>query len=451
MSAHGEKLLNKYLETLQQSKTARTVIAAMMGLAMLGVAAYFIYDLLPRQYQLTITGGDILGNRHFVAKVLQEEVVHDGVSLRIVPSHGTLEALEAVDAGTLDLALIQGGLDANLPNIRHVATLAPETLHFLVRPNIRTVGDLKGRTINLGGKSGGTRVVGKQLLGFSGLEEGVDYVETNFSIEDIVSMRAERLPDAVVNLSFLPAYIADFLVKERGYRLLEIPFPSSLALRAGWVADGRILAYTYSITPPVPERDVKTVGVNLHLVANSKVDAKAVFKVLESLYGPKVESRLRMRFDERNVTIPSGYQLSEGTMAFLDRGKPLFSAKMLDAFKSIFGLVMTGLSGFIVMLRWFKGQQSTDDKTFKGYVKLVAQIEREARELDARTTATRADVQALEGRLSALKEKTLMEYTTGMFKDATVVEKLMVGIADTRSYLLAVAARIDSRVAVSVG
>ena len=173
--------------------------------------------------------------------------------------------------------------------------------------------------------------------------------------------------------------------------------------------------------------------------------------MLEALYGPKVESRLRMRFDERNVTVPSGYPLSEGTMAFLDRGKPLFSAKMLDAFKSIFGLVMTGLSGFIVMLRWFKGQQSTDDKTFKGYVKLVAQIEREARELDARPDATRADVQVLEGRLSTLKEKTLMEYTTGMFKDATVVEKLMVGIADTRSYLLAVAGRIDSRVSVSVG
>lgn len=445
MSAHGEKLLNKYLERLQQSQTARSIIAALMGLAVLGVAGYFVYDLIPRQYHLSITGGDILGNRHFVAKVLQEELGPEGVALRIAPSHGTMEALEAVESGALDLALIQGGLDANLPHIRHVATLAPETLHFLVRPEIRGVGDLKGKSVNLGGKSGGTRIVAKQLLAFSGLEEGVDYVETNFSVEDIAGMRAERLPDAVVNLSFLPAYIADFLIKERGYRLLEIPFPASLALRAGWVADGKILAYTYNISPPVPERDVKTVGVNLHLVANSKVDAKAVFKVLEALYGPKVESRLRMRFDERNITVPSGYPLSDGTVAFLDRGKPLFSAKMLDALKSIFGLVMTGLSGFIVMLRWFKGQQSTDDRTFKGYVKLVGEVEREVRELDARPDATRADVQILEGKLSALKEKTLKDYPSGMFKDSSVVEKLMVGIADTRSYLLVVAGRVDAR------
>lgn len=445
MSAHGEKLLNKYLEKLQSSEKARKAIGFAMIFAVLCVAGYFIYDLIPRSYHVSITGGDILGNRHFVAKVLQDEIVADGVTMRIMPTRGTLEALEAVDNGKLDFALIQGGLNIEMPNIRHVATLAPEILHFLVRPEIKSVADLKGKAVNMGSKSGGTRVVAKQVLAFSGLTEGINYVETNHGVETIVGMRPEKLPDAIVVLSFLPAYIADFLVKERGYRLLEIPFPASLALREGWVADGKILGYTYNTTPAVPATDIKSIGVNLHLVVNRTIDSRAVFKVLETLYSPKVESRLRMRFDERNLTIPSGYPLSEGTLAFLNRGQPLFSAKTLDALKSIFGLVMTSLSAFIVLMRWFKGQQSSDDKAFKGYSKQVGEIEKAARTLDSTPDATLADIQAVEAKLSALKEKVLTDYPAGMFKDSSVVEKVMVGIADTRTYVLAVAARIERR------
>lgn len=447
MSNHGEKLLGKYLERLQQNPKIRRGIAfALLGAILMG-AGYFVYQMIPRHYTLSITGGEILGNRHFVAKMLQETADDAGVTLRIKPTRGTFEGLEAVEAGTLDLALVQGGLDGHYPNIRHVATLAPELVHFLVRPEIRSVQDIKGKTVNLGSKTGGTRVVAKQILDLSGLEDGVDYVETNHSVDELVAMRAERLPDVVVNVSFLPAYLADFLVKERGYRLLEMPFPSSLAMRLGWVADGRILGYMYSISPPVPAGDIKVVGVNLHLIANKDVDPKAIFKVLEVLYGPTVASRLRMQFDEKNIALPSGYPLSDGTLSFMARTNPLLSAKILDHLKSLFGLTMTLMSAAIVMLRWFKGQQSTDDKLFKGYVKQVGEIERQARELDLRGTAGPAELQALEAQLSELKEKALKEYPSGMFKSDTVVDKLLSGIADTRRYLLAVSARAQARAA----
>lgn len=443
--SHSEKLLGKFLERLQQNpKIRRGIGFALIGVILV-VAGHFVYQMIPRQHTLTITGGEILGNRHFVAKAMQESAADSGLTLRIKPTHGTFEGLEAVNAGTLDLALVQGGLESSYPNVQHVATLAPELVHFLVRPEIKTVQDLKGRTINLGSKSGGTRVVAKQILGLSGLEEGIDYVEVNHGVDEIVGMRPERLPDAVVNVSFLPAYLADFLVKERGYRLLEMPFPSSLALRLGWVADGRILGYMYSISPPVPAGDIKVVGVNLHLVANKNVDPKAVFKALEVLYGPNVASRLRMRFDEKNIALPSGYPLSDGTLTFMARNDPVLSAKLLDQAKSLFGLLMTSLSAFIVLWRWFSGQQSTDDKAFKGYVKQVGEIEREIRAIDLNQASTRADIAAVAAKLSELKEKALKEYPAGLFKNDSVVEKLLAGIADTRRYLLDVRARVERR------
>jgi hypothetical protein len=50
------------------------------------------------------TGGDIVNNRHYLAKILQSEAQKKGLTLIIHPEHGTIQALEKVSAGQLDLA-----------------------------------------------------------------------------------------------------------------------------------------------------------------------------------------------------------------------------------------------------------------------------------------------------------------------------------------------------------
>lgn len=356
MSDPAAKLLDDFLLRLQRNARVRKFLAVMLAIASLCAVVYFIYDIVPRTYSLSITGGDILSNRHYLAKVLQEEALNKGVSLEIRPTPGSLEALALVDEGKLDLAFIQGGLESRQQNVVHVATVAPELLHLLVRPDIKEFGELRGKLINFGAKQGGTRVIARQVLEFSGLIEGIDYVESNIGAEDLLTMRADRLPDAIVLTSFAPSDIADFMVRQRGYRLLEIPFPGSLALRLGWVADSKILAYTYSVSPPVPAQDIRTVGVNLHLVANRKVDPRAVYQVLESLFDPGLESRLKMKLNESELAVPSGFALSEGSRHFIGRKNPVFSAETLDRIKALFGLILSIVSTVLLIFKWFKGE-----------------------------------------------------------------------------------------------
>jgi TRAP-type uncharacterized transport system substrate-binding protein len=388
MASEGEKVLSDFLHKLQSSERIRGYLALLLLLILLSIAGRFVYDLLPREYSLTITGGDMMGNRHFLAKLLQEEGAHNGLSLRVLPTSGSIEALEAVDSGKIDVAIIQGGLDAHFANIVHVATVSPELVHFLIKPEIAEVKDLHGRLINLGGKGGGTRVIARQILRYSNLEDDVDYSESNFSNEELIAMRPDRLPDVIVVVSFAPAFVADFFVKERGYRLLEMPFPESLALRLGWVADSTVLAYTYSVAPPVPSKDIKVIGVNSHVVAHRSIDPRAIFKVLDTLYGPNVENRFRQKFDEsKQLTMPSGFELSEGTELFRERKDPLLSSKTLDKLKSLFGLVMSVLSTFLVLWRWFRHAPKTaesDDKLFKAHIKEIVAIDERLAELGGR-------------------------------------------------------------------
>lgn len=329
-------------------------LAALALLVLTGVATWSLAQLVPHRYALTMSGTDITSNRHFFAKALQDAAAGNGVALAVHPTDGSQEALALVAAGKLDLAFIQGGLDLPSPDVVQVATVTSEQLHFLARPGIADIAGLRGHRVNLNTRKGGTRIVARQILAFAGLREDVDYVESNVSTEDLLTQRGDRLPDAIVLTSFAPSDVVDYLVRRQGYHLLDVPFAASFALRHDWAAETEIGAMMYGATPPVPPHALKTVGVKLSLVANRRVDAAAIVKVLETLYGPALEARLKMHLDEAVILSASAYPPSVGTQRFIDRNKPLFSRELFDKLKGAMGLVVSVYSGLLVAFKWFK-------------------------------------------------------------------------------------------------
>jgi TRAP-type uncharacterized transport system substrate-binding protein len=444
MANEAQKILDSLLGRIQQNAKVRNAVGIVVVLALLGVGASFLYDLLPRQYALRITGGDILSNRHYLARLLQKEVAQNGVAMTLDPMSGSREALTAVDEGRLDMAVIQDGLDNRYPNVRHVAHIGPEPLHWLVHPDIKEISDLVGKRVNLGSIQGGTRIVAKQVLDFSALEAGVQYVETNFSSEELLQMRADKLPEAIVIAAWAPSDAVEFLIRERGFVLLEIPFPASLALRLGWVADSKILAYTYNVKPAVPARDIKTIGVNIHLVANKDVDPRAVFQVLDSLYAAGLESKLKIHIREDQLTTASGYPLSEGSKLFMARKNPLLSAATLDKMKGLFGLVLSTLSTILVVLRWFKGAEPPapepqwDDAVFVEWLANVGALETQFDAGAAEPVGLPDLTLRLQAQLAAIKAAALERAGTAKLQNTQLPQLLLFAITDARARFMQV-------------
>lgn len=441
MANEARGILNDWLNRVQRNERVRKTLAGLLILVLLGIAGHYVYEVLPRAYSLKITGGDILGNRHYLAGALRDEVLPNGVGLDVLPTIGSQEALAEVSEGKLDFALIQGGLELPFPNVSHVANLAPELLHFLVRPEIKDIAGMRGMRINLGSKKGGTRVIAKQLLAFSGMQDGVDYVETNLGTEDLLALRKDRVPDVIVITSFAPSNVADYIVRQYGYSLLEIPFPSALALRQGWVADTKVMAYMYSVQPPVPPRDVKTVGVNLQLVANSHLDPRAVFKVLEGVYSPGLQMRLKMKFDEDKILESSSYPLSSGTRLFMDRKNPFLSQATLKKVESLFGLILSVASTLIVMFKWFKGAPpevvppETDDAFFVALAERVLAVD-DAIDTPPDGSLASGRLDELQKELSEIKAAAMRRLTAnGLLANPNLVPQLFSAIADSRARL----------------
>ena len=349
-----EKYVDEKIELLRTNRKIQKRIVLILIFLLLGIAAKFAYELAPRHYNLSLAGGSLLSNRHHLAKVLSEEAnLRGNLSIRVTPTSGSIQSMDLIEEGKLDLALIQGGLDSNYENIRHVATISPELIHVLVKPGIDSIADIRGKTVNMGSLVGGTRIVAKQIFTISGLKNGVDYIETNFSERDLIEMRPERLPDVIILISYAPSDVAEIMVKKYGYGLMEMPFPPSLAIRLGWVADAKILGYMYSIVPPVPPKDIQVIGVNLHLVANKNADPRAVAEVIDTLYGPHVANRLGQKIPESNLLLPSGFPLSSGTQLYLSRKEPLITDALIEKLKALFGLIMSLGSTLLVIYKWF--------------------------------------------------------------------------------------------------
>lgn len=356
-------VLQEVLSKIQKSTKIRRILAIILVVALLGVTVYFVYGLLPKKYTLTISGGGILTNRHHLARVLQTEAVKSGLTLEIEPISGSMDTLKAVSEGKLDLALVQGGLETKMSKVSHVAMLPPETVHIIVKPEIENIEDLKGKAINMGVAGGGTRIVAKQILDFFNLKENTDFVEKNYSDEELFNMNPQKLPDAIVSISYIPSYVADYFVKQHGYKLLDVPNSDALGLRHAWVEDSQILPCAYNVTPPVPEEEISTVGVNLEIIANSDVDPHAVSKFLEVLYNSSIENEIKQPLVEETGDSFSAYPLSTGTIAYIKRNEPLFSMEKVDNLKNLFGSVMAGLSTLMVVVKWFKGSRKEEENS----------------------------------------------------------------------------------------
>ena len=125
-----EAQLFAILDWLRSKHHIRKGLALILIGLLLGLAGKFAYDLYPRHYELTISGGGMLTKSHYLAKVLQDQAAKQNISLTIIPTTGSFQALNELNDDKLDLAFVQGGIDpVGYSDVRQVASISPQTLH----------------------------------------------------------------------------------------------------------------------------------------------------------------------------------------------------------------------------------------------------------------------------------------------------------------------------------
>ncbi|NHA70255.1 TAXI family TRAP transporter solute-binding subunit [Phycicoccus sp. CMS6Z-2] len=251
----------------------------------LGALAGCAPDLPPR---LTIAAGDDRGIYIAFARLLAERVAdRTGVEVEVLRTEGSVDNVRRVRSGEADLGLtLADALGDPVPaEVRAVARVYENYLQLLVRAGdpVRTLADLRGRTVSLGARGSGAAVTGAALLRAAGLREGpgADAVRVTHAglAAALGSLRAEEV-DAVLWSGGIPTPAVSALDREVPLRMLDLArYVDPLAASGFPYAPRRV--------PPVgyapPGADARTVGVPNLLLARAALPDRVVGAVVEVL------------------------------------------------------------------------------------------------------------------------------------------------------------------------
>jgi TRAP-type uncharacterized transport system substrate-binding protein len=456
---------------LARTKLVRLIwkwVAPFVALAALGLACFFyFYSPGQKTYRLSLTAGNALGTRHQMAQRLQKEVFQRGLVFALQPSQGSEQALDWINDGNMDVALVQGGLTtAGRPNVRQVATLDIEPLHLAVKKELAadaatSLMALGGKTVDLGEVGSGTHSLAIATLEFVGLKpRDTDPVRGYIPVTlDRQHLWAEtdtnRLPDAVFLVSSLPSSTTRYLVTKHGYRLVPLPFAEALALESleqpaedeERVSGGerivleRIQAvtippYTYGIEPPVPDKLVPTLGTRLLLVAHKDVPARAMFELVEATYAPRFGLIVHPPLDVRLMDLPPEFPWHAGAQLYLQRNAPLLSGAAMDSAHKAFAIFAAAASGLFVLWQWTKLYGSaTRNRGFKQYIAQVTRIEERVLEAERSRPLALPELSVVRDRLHRLKTEALDEFARTDFAGKDLLFGFLAQVNDVRDYV----------------
>lgn len=449
----------------------RDRLALVGGLACVALAAAFpLTRSATAPETFAITGGSPDGIRHAFAELLAEEARAFGLDLRVEPSAGSVDAVAGLASGRLDFALVQGGLGVgDAPTLRQLTALHLEPLHLLVRGELAdevaasSLQALRGRRVNVSAPDSGTRRLAESVLGFAGLAGSTleddtapnpvdDVVRTEQTYGELLAARsAEALPDAVFTASSMPSPVARRLVERWGYRLVSLDFASAYAIDGvGLLAQGDdprlrvdrravdralIPRAMYDRAPPVPARDVPTLGTRLLLLTRDDVPEREAFALLRAVFETRF-ARVGPGIGPELLAEPPELPLHASAERYRRRELPVLTGETLSVLDASLNIAAPVLGGVLFLWTWLRQRRRRVREThFVEYVRRVNQIEREALAIDRLPHTPIGRLVELQRQLTEMKTEALERFALGEVRGEEVLTGFASLVKDARDYI----------------
>ncbi len=290
-------------------------------------------DRLQRAF--TIGGAPVGGEYELIARTVAQHLQTHGLHSAGVQTQGSVENLELLKQGAIDLAIVQndiaaqayygrGAFTASNANreLRTLASLFPEPVHIIVPADspIRSVKDLRGRKLDAGHPSSGTRASTLQVLAAHGLDENKLSVSSNGSFEEVVQALREGRIDAMASVIHAPARQLQRLAANEGIRVLPL---DAAAIRQLTPANAVFVPLTLAAgTYPGQTEPIPTVAVTAMLVARAQTPDAEVRAALRAVFqdidfvsaGSSAGALISRRSAQSGVTLP----LHDAARAYFD-------------------------------------------------------------------------------------------------------------------------------------
>ncbi len=218
-----------------------------------------------------------------------------GLVAIVQSSEGSIENVEGIGSGALELALSQADIaywafygtglfrdKGPIVNLRAIANLYPENLHIVVRRDagIGTVRDLEGKRVSLGEEGSGTLVEVNAVLDAYGISgDGLDHVHLRAGPSSLALSEGEL--DAFFTVAGFPVAAIEELARTVEIDLLPVEDPE---------ADSVVAFYPFLTRSVIPAGvyngvgEVPTISVGAQLLVRADIDEEMVYQITRALW-----------------------------------------------------------------------------------------------------------------------------------------------------------------------
>jgi TRAP-type uncharacterized transport system substrate-binding protein len=427
------------------------------------------------KFRLTISNGVAEGQRSETLAAFVRLAEPHGLLVHPVDTADSADALARVEAGTLDLAAVQGGIDfSGYANVRQVTSLQVLPLHLLVKAEpadaVTThLGALRGKVVNLGpGPNTGTYRLARDILAFGGLDFGVagepdDYRPETLSPVQLAALGEKaQLPDAIFLVAPLPNRLVHELVERHQYRLVPLVFRDAFALGAIFddvsdaargrrhpvdrhptilrehIVDTVIPAFSYQADPGVPPTPLHTMGVKALLVANRHVEPAAVSRMIEVLFRTRYAKLVHPPLDLHRLEEIPEIPWHPGAVEYLERSKPAVTGELVSELVNLFGIAGPVCGGVLFLWQSFRQRSRLrSEQRFETYIGKVSALEQEAVACarNSNGPCDQAELKRLWYALGTLKAEALDRFAHGEMTGDAMLTSFLTHVNDARSHL----------------
>ncbi|MFO1296642.1 MAG: TAXI family TRAP transporter solute-binding subunit [Rubrivivax sp.] len=283
----------------------RAVLAAFGAIATVTAAVVALPQPAQAQQFFRIGTGGTAGTYYPVGGMIANAVSQPGkIVVTAQASNGSLANVTGIAGGAMESGFSQADVATwafkgngifegkpNVPGLRLIANLYPESVHVVVRKGsgLRSVADLKGKRVALDEPGSGTLVNARAILAAYGVKESdikPEYIKPN--------QAGDKLKDGTLDAFFFtggaPAgAIAELASAGTGIEILPIDGAAAEQLKktSGFFADDVIAADTYKGVG-----QVKTLAVGAQWVTSDKADAATVYEITKALFSEAAQKAL---------------------------------------------------------------------------------------------------------------------------------------------------------------
>jgi TRAP transporter TAXI family solute receptor len=281
-------------------KFKRWVAAALAGAALAGSMG-----AAQAQAFFRIGTGGTAGTYYPVGGMIANAVSQPGkIVVTAQASNGSVANVNGIAGGAVESGFSQADVATwaqkgtgmyegkpNLPGLRLIANLYPESVHIVVRKGlgVKSPADLKGKRVALDEPGSGTLINARVILAAYGVQESdikPEYIKPN--------QAGDKLKDGSLDAFFFtggaPAgAIAELASGGTGIELVPIDGPQSEGLRMAspFFSVDTIPAGTYKDVAAV-----KTLSVGAQWVTSDKADAGVVYEITKALFSEAAQKQL---------------------------------------------------------------------------------------------------------------------------------------------------------------